>query len=149
VADDGGASERGPARVTLIVDGANVMGSRANGWWRDRAGAMARLHDELVVLAARGIAAPPPGGDGAGGTWFPHIILVVEGKSRAAAAAVTADPRVELVAAAGEGDDEIARLAASVPGRRIVVTADQQLRGRSQRAGAEVAGPRWLTGLLA
>ena len=38
--------------VTLIVDGANVMGSRADGWWRDRAGAMARLHGELAALAA-------------------------------------------------------------------------------------------------
>ena len=30
--------------VTLIVDGANVMGSRADGWWRDRAGAMAEYN---------------------------------------------------------------------------------------------------------
>jgi hypothetical protein len=181
--------------VTLIVDGANVMGSRADGWWRDRAGAMARLHGELVVLAAHGIPVPPPGGAHAvprgadpagttpagttpagttpagttpagttpGGTapagagqpgepvlpWFPHILLVVEGKSRAAARLVTADLRVELVHAPGEGDDEIARLAGSVAGRRIVITADQRLRDRCLRAGAEVAGPRWLTGLLA
>jgi 8-oxo-dGTP diphosphatase len=47
--------------VTLIVDGANVMGSRADGWWRDRAGAMARLHGELAALAAAGIAGPVPG----------------------------------------------------------------------------------------
>jgi len=136
----------------LIVDGANVMGSRADGWWRDRAGAMARLHDELVVLAAHGIPVPPPGGDAAAGQpavpWFPPILLVVEGKSRAVAGLVTADPRVEVVLAPGEGDDEIARLAASVPGRRIVITADQALRDRSTQAGAEVAGPRWLTGLL-
>jgi hypothetical protein len=148
MADDGDASEPGPAPVTLIVDGANVMGSRANGWWRDRAGAMARLHGELVALAGRGIVGPPPGGDGAGGTWFPRIILVVEGRSRAVARMVQADPRVEVVAAAGEGDDEIARLAGSVPGQRIVVTADALLRARSQRAGAQVVGPRWLTGLL-
>ena len=142
-ADDGGAGGDAPAPVTLIVDGANVMGSRADGWWRDRAGAMARLHAELAALAARGIT-----GTGGGLSYVPHIILVVEGRSRAAAGLVTADPRVELVQAPGEGDDEIARLAGSVPGRRIVVTADQRLRERSQRAGAEVAGPRWLTGLL-
>ena len=47
---------------TLIVDGANVMGSRADGWWRDRAGAMARLHGELAALAARGVTGPVPGG---------------------------------------------------------------------------------------
>ena len=132
---DDGAGERPPEPATLIVDGANVMGSRPNGWWRDRAGAMARLYGELVSLAGRG-------------TGFGRIILVAEGRSRAAAGLVAADPRVELVAAPGEGDDEIARLAASVPGRRVVVTADQRLRDRCQRAGAEVAGPRWLTGLL-
>jgi len=31
----------------LIVDGANVVGSRPDGWWRDRAGAAHRLHDQL------------------------------------------------------------------------------------------------------
>ena len=30
----------------LLVDAANVVGSRPTGWWRDRAGAMARLHGE-------------------------------------------------------------------------------------------------------
>lgn len=149
----GAAGPAAPAQPTLIVDGANVMGSRADGWWRDRAGAMARLHGELVELAAQGIGVPPPGGgDGAGQPavpWFPRILLVVEGKSRAVAGLVAADPRVEIVLAPGEGDDEIARLAGSVPGRRFVITADQALRDRSIRAGAEVAGPRWLTGLLA
>src|SRR5215472_14114103 len=47
--------------VALIVDGANVMGSRADGWWRDRAGAMARLHGELAALAAHGLTGPVPG----------------------------------------------------------------------------------------
>lgn len=146
---------RAPGQITLIVDGANVMGSRANGWWRDRSGAMARLHAELVALAARGITGPPPGdpaeagGEGEAGTWFPRIVLVAEGRARAAAGMVSPGPGVELVAAAGEGDDEIARLAGSVPGRRIVITADQELRRRARLAGAEVAGPRWLTGLLA
>jgi 8-oxo-dGTP diphosphatase len=138
----------GPPVITLIVDGANVMGSLADGWWRDRAGAMARLHCRLAALAARGLTVPPPGGGQPASPWFPHIVLVVEGKARAAAGLVTPAPEIELVAAAGEGDDEIARLAGSVPGRRIVITADQQLRGRCLRAGAEVAGPRWLTGQL-
>ena len=42
--------------VTVIVDGANVVGSRPDGWWRDRAGAAVRLHDELAKLAVRGAA---------------------------------------------------------------------------------------------
>jgi hypothetical protein len=120
---------------------------------------MARLHDELVALAARGITSPPPGddprpGDGtppgadASEPWFPEILLVVEGKSGAVVRLVTADPRVRIIPAPGEGDDEITRLAGSVEGRRVVVTADQELRRRCRRAGAEVTGPRWLTGLL-
>ena len=40
-----------PARLHLVVDAANVVGSRADGWWRDRAGATARLRDQLGELA--------------------------------------------------------------------------------------------------
>jgi hypothetical protein len=141
--------------VTLIVDGANVMGSRADGWWRDRAGAMARLHGELAALAAQGIRGPVPGGpaaageadsgDGAArGRWYPRIILVVEGRSRKVLGLVSPVPSVEVVAARGQGDDEIAGLAGRVPGRRIVVTADRELRRRCEAAGAVVTGPNWL-----
>jgi hypothetical protein len=159
--------------VTLIVDGANVMGSRADGWWRDRAGAMARLHGELAALAARGIAGPVPGepdaqeadpgpagpgeaarreadageadaGEAAHGRWFPRIVLVVEGRARKVLDLVEPDPGVQVVAARGEGDDEIAGLAGRLPGYRVAVTADRELRRRSEAAGAAVAGPGWL-----
>ena len=33
----------------LVVDGANVVGSRPDGWWKDRAGAARRLHERLLV----------------------------------------------------------------------------------------------------
>jgi 8-oxo-dGTP diphosphatase len=135
--------------VTLIVDGANVMGSRADGWWRDRAGAMARLHGELAALATRGIPGPVPGDSDAGEPWFPQVVLVVEGRARAVLDLVSDAPGVRVVAALGEGDDEIAGLAGELPGRRIVVTADRELRRRSEAAGAAVVGPRWLTRLLA
>jgi 8-oxo-dGTP diphosphatase len=156
--------------VSLIVDGANVMGSRADGWWRDRAGAMARLHGELAGLAAYGIPGPMPGAvpaekgapgqpdpGEAGGSgavavadwWFPEIVLVVEGRTRAMLSMVSDEPRLRVVAAQGEGDDEIADLAGRLPGQRIVVTADRELRRRCEAAGAVVTGPRWLTGLLA
>jgi 8-oxo-dGTP diphosphatase len=165
--------------VTVIVDGANVMGSRADGWWRDRAGAMARLHGELAALATYGIPGPMPGavlgeksapgepdpgeadpgeadpgeagGSGAGAVadwWFPDIVLVVEGQARAVLGLVTDEPRLRVVAARGEGDDEIASLAGQLPGQRIVVTADRELRRRCEEAGAVVTGPRWLTRLL-
>jgi len=181
--------------VTLIVDGANVMGSRADGWWRDRAGAMARLHGELAAFAARGVTGPVPGvteaadgaaeagtagsageaasageaegsagkaaasageaaasagraegsaGEAAGGRWFPQVYLVVEGRARAVLDLVEPAPRVRVVAARGEGDDEIASLAGRLTGRRVVVTADRELRRRCEAAGAAVAGPGWL-----
>jgi len=47
--------------VTIIVDVANVMGSRPDGWWRDRAGAAVRLHDQVARLAASGRAVLPSG----------------------------------------------------------------------------------------
>ena len=135
--------------VTLIVDGANVMGSRPDGWWRDRAGAMLRLHGELLALAARGVAELPPGSGGAAlDRWYPQLVLVVEGQARAAMERLQPDGAVRVVAAAGEGDDTIADLAARLPGRRIVVTADAGLRRRCLAVGASVTGPRWLTQLL-
>ena len=150
--------------VTLIVDGANVMGSRADGWWRDRAGAMARLHGELAALAVAGIAGPVPvagccrgtarrcagepdaAGEAAGGRrrWFPDVLLVVEGRARAVLDLVAPAPRVRVVAARGEGDDEIASLAGRLTGPRVVVTADRELRRRCEAAGAAVTGPGWL-----
>ena len=51
---DGAVNGRPDADVTIIVDGANVVGSRPDGWWRDRAGAAVRLHDNLAQLAERG-----------------------------------------------------------------------------------------------
>jgi rRNA-processing protein FCF1 len=53
-----------------------------------------------------------------------------------------------VVAAGGSGDDLIAELAAQLPGQRLVVTADRELRGRCITAGAAVTGPRWLLGML-
>lgn len=137
--------------LTVIVDAANVMGSRPDGWWRDRAGAAARLRAELASLAARGLEAlpgsvPAPALE----RWFPEFVLVVEGVARtmAAGACGGSGGRVRVVAAAGSGDDAIAALAGDLPGRRLVVTADRELRGRCTAAGASVTGPSWLLGLL-
>jgi predicted RNA-binding protein with PIN domain len=33
--------------MRLLVDGMNVIGSRPDGWWRDRHGAMVRLVEQL------------------------------------------------------------------------------------------------------
>jgi hypothetical protein len=78
--------------------------------------------------------------------WLPDIVLVVEGAARPAANAVPGP--VRALAAPAAGDDTIAVLAAHTPGRRVVVTADRELRQRCVAAGAVVAGPGWLFGLL-
>ena len=137
------------APVTVIVDGANVMGARADGWWRDRAAAAARLYGEIAGLAGRGVPELPA--DLAAGDldyWFPQYILVVEGQARAAVPGLRETDGVRVVAAPGSGDDTIAELAATTPGRRLVVTADRELRRRVTDAGASVTGPRWLLGQL-
>jgi 8-oxo-dGTP diphosphatase len=164
--------------LTIIVDGANVVGSRPDGWWRDRVGAAVRLRDQLEPLALDGLsqlpgqavlemagstspasaqAPEPQESRPARGkrrsatlrmTWLPDIVLVVEGAARPAAEANGSGGRVRVVAARGSGDDTIAKLAEQTSGRRIVITADRELRRRCEAAGALVAGPSWLLGLL-
>ena len=79
----------GGHQVTIVVDVANVMGSRPDGWWRDRAGAAARLHAEIVRLAASGRAilpdtGPPSEADAPGEAVTPGFVLVLEGAAKAA-----------------------------------------------------------------
>ena len=135
-----------------MVDVANVMGARADGWWRDRAGAALRLCRSVAELAARGVpAARMPGGPDAlpaPGAW----VLVLEGQARAAAASLTdLPPSVRVVTAPGSGDDaivaEVASLAAA-SASCLVVTADRELRRRCAALGAGVTGPGWLIELL-
>ncbi len=128
-----------------MVDVANVMGSRPDGWWRDRAGAALRLHAEVVRLAASGRAVPP------GETDPPDFVMVLEGAANAAASRMSpaaAPGEVRVVQARGSGDDAIVAVLRDLPGHRVVVTADRQLRERCVAAGASILGPGWLLGLL-
>lgn len=114
----------------LVVDAANVVGSKPDGWWRDRAGATARLRDALIPLPAAGLPdLPGP----------VEVVLVVEGRARDVAPA----EGVRVEPATGSGDDAIVALvAAEGAGRRVVVvTADRGLRARVTALGAEVRGP--------
>jgi 8-oxo-dGTP diphosphatase len=131
---------------TVVVDVANVMGARADGWWRDRAGAALRLCRDIVSLAARGVPAERmPDGLGAPAGW----VLVLEGQARQAAAKLDGVPSsMRVVPAAGSGDDTIVAEAAAVDGACLVVTADRELRRRCAETGALVAGPGWFLGLL-
>jgi ADP-ribose pyrophosphatase YjhB (NUDIX family) len=133
--------------VTVIVDVANVMGSRPDGWWRDRAGAAGRLAGQLAALAGQGLPGLPDDLALPQLTrWYPRFVVVLEGAARRAA--LSPAQRVRAVLAAGSGDDAIVAEAAALPGRRLVVTADRELRRRCQAAGASVTGPGWLLGLL-
>lgn len=137
--------------LTIVVDAANVMGSRPDGWWRDRAGAARRLIDEISGIAMDGVVSVPDSvGVAALQRWFPRFIVVVEGAAAAglAGAATEVESGVRVVRAAGSGDDEILRQAAEIAGPCLVVTADRELRARCEAAGAAVTGPRWLLALL-
>jgi rRNA-processing protein FCF1 len=123
------------------VDVANVMGSRPDGWWRDRPGAAVRLHAELAALASKGRPVLPDD------TEPEEFVMVLEGATKAAAARIEAGP-VRVVQADGSGDDAIVALVRELSGRRVVVTADRELRRRCEAAGAEVFGPGWLIGLV-
>jgi rRNA-processing protein FCF1 len=75
-----------------------------------------------------------------------EFVMVLEGATKAAAARIEAGP-VRVVQADGSGDDAIVALVRELSGRRVVVTADRELRRRCEAAGAEVFGPGWLIGL--
>ncbi len=114
----------------LIVDGANVVGSRPTGWWRDRAGAAKRLH--------QAIAATDLGYDA--------VVLVLEGDAKRGQP-VGDDGAIDTVHAPGSGDDAIVeqvRTRSTDGDDVVVVTADRQLRERVAAAGGSSIGPSWL-----
>ncbi len=74
------------AGTVLLVDVANVLGSRPDGWWRDRAGATARLLERLATLPGRELTGP-----GGGPLACAALVAVVEGAARGVAVAVDAE----------------------------------------------------------
>jgi hypothetical protein len=121
--------------TVLLVDVANTVGSRPDGWWRDRAGATTRLLDRLGRLLDVDLAGP----DGAP-VAVTALVAVVEGQARD----VPAPAGIRLVRARGSGDDALAAVAAEFAvGDLLVVTADRGLRDRLPGT-ARVTGPGWL-----
>jgi predicted RNA-binding protein with PIN domain len=110
-----------------LVDASNVIGSRPDGWWRDREGAASRLLDALREFAR--------GED--------EVVVVLdagpaEWAGRDGAFEVAIAPRRGRDAA----DDEIARRVAADadPSSLRVVTSDAGLAARVRAAGAAVDG---------
>lgn len=144
--DDGGGSRttagaNGAAvGIRMVVDVANVMGSRPDGWWRDRAGAATRLLAGLPPLVGREVRGP----DGAA-LGIAELVAVIEGAAKAAAR----PEGITVVAAPADGDGSIVEIAGDEASDRLtlVVTADRGLRARLA-AGVLVAGPGWLNELL-
>ncbi len=110
-----------------LVDGMNVIGSRPDGWWRDRDAAMARLVDMLerwVAVSGEDVTVVferPPS---------PPIRSTVIEVAHAPA------PRPD------SADDEIIRRlrAEPVPAAVRVVTSDRWLADRASAIGATVEG---------
>ena len=113
---------------TLVVDAANVVGARPDGWWKDRAGAAVRLHDALLHAD------------------LPHdeVVLVLEGQAKQGVRAGRS-AGFRVVHASRDGDSEIVRQVetARQAGREVtVVTADRAL--AANVAPALVLSPSWL-----
>jgi predicted RNA-binding protein with PIN domain len=116
--------------MTLIVDGNNVMGSRPDGWWRDRAGAAARLAEAI-------------------GAWArdtgEEAVVVFDGR-RPARFPAPAGVEVQFAERGGRdaADDLIAALVADAhaPAALRVVTSDAGLAARVRAHGAQVTGAR-------
>ena len=115
----------------LVIDAANVIGSRPDGWWRDRPGAARRFTAQVRSAVTAGSLDPP-------------VTVVLEGRAREGAGEQI-EGGVEVVHASGEGDDTIAAVAeANVEDDVVVVTADRELARRVRALGADVVGPGWL-----
>ncbi len=113
-----------------VVDGMNVIGARADGWWRDRDGATRRLLRRLQHAAERSddtltlVLDGRPPADLAEGDHGGIDVRYARRRGRNAAD----DRIVELVAA----DDD--------PGNLLVVTSDRELSRRVTALGATTEG---------
>jgi hypothetical protein len=125
-------------RQVIVVDAANVIGSRPDGWWRDRPGAARRLLKKLALLQQNLQDTT-------------DIIVILEGAAKAAVSGPEAPDTgaLQVVLAPGSGDDTIAAVTAESTNRDdnpevTVVTADRGLRQRTDPTGATSTGPTWL-----
>jgi predicted RNA-binding protein with PIN domain len=112
-----------------IVDAMNVIGTRPDGWWKDRDAAMLRLVDTLERWVA---------GSGE------QVTVVFERPPSPAIRSTVIEIRHAPKPKPNAADDEIVRLLKSDPdpSRIRVVTSDRWLADRASAAGATVEGAR-------
>jgi predicted RNA-binding protein with PIN domain len=110
-----------------IVDGNNVMGARADGWWRDRAGAQRRLVEQLEAFAE---------------TRAVPVTVVFDGPPHDAGGGTRVAVAFARRGGRDAADDEIAALVRRHPEPEsiVVATSDAGLAARVRAAGASVVG---------
>jgi predicted RNA-binding protein with PIN domain len=109
--------------VAWLIDGMNVIGSRPDGWWKDRDGAMARLVGELELWAD---------------AHDDEVTVVFERQPRPPIVSELIEVAHAKRGGRDAGDDEIVRRlgAADDPAEWTVVTSDKRLAGRVKAIGA-------------
>jgi predicted RNA-binding protein with PIN domain len=123
----------------LVVDAMNVIGTRPDGWWRDRDGAVRRLVQGLQEHARRS-------GD--------RIAVVMDGRPLADLPEGVHDGVLVAYATRGGRDAADDRIVAEVgrdrdPASLSVVTSDRELRRRVEALGARVVSAQQLLNDLA
>ena len=118
----------------LLIDAANVIGSRPTGWWRDRPGAARDFVERVRSAVGDGRIDGP-------------VVVVLEGAARRGVDAGTASG-VSVMHAAGSGDDTLLDVAADASGQVTLVSADRALCQEAESLGASVERPGWLLHLL-
>jgi len=115
----------------VIVDGFNALGSRPDGWWRDRPAAMERLVGELAALAAR---------------LGPGVAVEVCFDGRPHERVVAAADDAVAVSFAGPGANAADRMIAArvrelgAQRRTLVVSSDKRLGAAVKAAGGTTVG---------
>ena len=125
-------------RVHYVVDGMNVIGSRPDGWWRDRPGARRRLVSGLATLAATGYV----------------VTVVFDGRPEPGETDAAREAGVTALFAPGgpnAADHAIERFLGSLeePDSVTVVTSDAALADAVRRRGVAVEGAKTFLGRLA
>jgi predicted RNA-binding protein with PIN domain len=110
-----------------IVDGNNVMGTRPDGWWRDRRGAQRRLVERLETFAE---AHDEP------------VTVIFDGRAHDAGGGSRVAVRFARRSGVDAADDDVAALVAGhpEPASLTVVSSDAALAERVRAAGGEVVG---------